>query len=655
MVNDLYGWTGTIARVDLSSGQCSTQSSADMARDYIGGRGFAARFYWDEVPAGIDAFDPANLLMLMAGPLAGTPAIACSRLIVSGKSSLLMPGQYGHATIGGSAAPALKRSGFDGLVITGKAPKPVCLYVSGGSVRIDDASGLWGLDTHATLEKLQQQYGSECEPLCIGPAGERLIRFALIMGKESSCAGHGFGSLMGSKNIKAIVFQPEGTVPVARPDELKNINRTIRSLIKGRQLMEPMIDGIELVRRAPCKGCPAGCARSIYRHVSGTIEHRKLCASVFFYSDWEKIYNKGEQGDQSFLATSACDKTGLCTAEMTKLLDWLHACIEQGLISAEETGLPFGEIGSRHFLDVFFQVLLDRKGFGDIMAEGVMRAAQRIGRGTDTLLENTLSSEGFSARLYNGRYFITTALFHATDPTNPMAQLHEVCYPLFKWVLWHVSDGTMSGVDTEAYRTTASRFWGGVEAADYSTCAGKALAAFMIQNRTYAKETLVACDFFYPIVTPEGAADHVGDPTIESRLLTAVTGFNFDEQSYYRAGERVFNLTRAIHAREGRIGRRHDTLPEFNFTEPLTSDKSNYFFLFNPECLLPGKDGELTSRLNAKLDRSEFDGLLSDYYRLRGWDPASGLQTAQCLKGLNLEYVIDELKRLQALGTDTRT
>jgi len=335
---------------------------------------------------------------------------------------------------------------------------------------------------------------------------------------------------------------------------------------------------------------------------------------------------------------------------MTKLLDWLDACIEQGLISAEETGLPLGEIGSKRFLDVFFERLLERKGFGDIMAEGVMRAARSIGRGTEDLAGESYSNEGFSARLYNGRYFITTALFHATDPTNPMAQLHEVCYPLFKWVLWYATDGDMSCVDTHAYRSIARRFWGSVEAADFSTYAGKAQAACMIQNRTYAKETLVACDFFYPIVTPEGAPDHVGDPTIENRLLSAVTGVDFDEAAYNRAGERVFNLTRAIHCREGRRGRSDDILPEFNFIEPMTADKSNYFFLFNPECMLPGKDGELTSRLNAKLDRAEFNTMLSDYYALRGWDPTNGLQTAQILKTLNLEYVIDELKRLQALG-----
>ena len=109
-------------------------------------------------------------------------------------------------------------------------------------------------------------------------------------------------------------------------------------------------------------------------------------------------------------------------------------------------------------------------------------------------------------------------------------------------------------------------------------------------------------------------------------------GIDFDESAYNLAGERVFNLTRAIHAREGHIGRQHDTLPEFNFTEPLTSDKSNYFFLFNPECMLPGKDGEPTSRLGAVLDRTEFENMLSDYYRLRGWDPPTGLQTEEASK-----------------------
>ena len=643
------GWTGKIARVDLASHQVSIASSLDMAHDYVGGRGFAARLYWDEVQPDIDALSPGNPLMLMAGPLGGTQAIACSRLVVSGKSPLLLPDQYGHATMGGSACAALKSAGFDGMVLSGRAAQPACLYVADGTVRIDDAGGLWGLDTQATLEKLQAAYGEASEALCIGPAGERLVRFALIMTRGGSCAGHGFGALMGAKRIKAIVFQAPGTVQAARPEELKDINLRIRGLIKGRQLMDPPIQGIELVRRAPCRGCPAGCPRGIYKHVSGAVEHRKNCASVYFYSDWDKKYHGGEASDQTFLATSLCDRAGVCTQELTKILDWLYACIQQGLIREEETGLRFDEIGSKTFFEAFLKQLVQRRGFGDLLAEGVMRAARSIGRGTELLLENTLSDTGFSAELYNGRYFITTAIFHATDPTNPMAQLHEVCFPLFKWTLWHVTDGGMSAVDTETLRAIARRFWGGEAAVDFSTYEGKAKAAFMIQNRTYAKETLVACDFFYPVVTPEGAPDHVGDPALESQLLSAVTGVDFDEQAYYRVGERVFNLTRAIHCREGRRGRQHDRLPEFNFTEPLASDKSNYFFLFNPECMLPGRQGELVSRKGLVLERDKFDAMLTEFYCLRGWDGLTGLQTEPFLQALNLDFLVQELKGKKCL------
>ena len=381
--------------------------------------------------------------MLMAGPLAGTPAIACSRLVVSGKSPLLMPDQYGHATMGGSSAPALKGAGFDGLVITGKADRTRSACTCQAARFALMMPPVCGDLTHTQpLKNCSSSTATTCEPLCIGPAGERLVRFALIVGKESSCAGHGFGALMGSKNIKAIVFQPDGKVPVARPEELKEINRTIRGLIKGRQLMEPMIDGIELVRRAPCKGCPAGCARSIYRHVSGTVEHRKLCASVFFYSDWEKVYNKGEPGDQSFLATSACDKIGICTAEVHKnaRLAAMPA-LNRVLSLQKKPDCPLMKSAASVFLTHICRHYLSAKASAISWPKAPCGPRAVIGRGTEKLLENTLSSEGFSARLYNGRYFITTALFHATDPTNPMAQLHEVCYPLFKWVLWYATDG----------------------------------------------------------------------------------------------------------------------------------------------------------------------------------------------------------------------
>ncbi len=645
----MHGWTGTYARVDLTAGHVQLSDSRDLAARFVGGRGWAAKAYWDAVHPSADALSPENLLLIMAGPLTGTPAIACSRLIVAGKSPLLYPDQYGLASIGGAIGSALKCAGFDGLILSGKASRQSFIVVRDGAVSIEDASSFRGRDTAETLSGIRRAYGKDAQALCIGPAGERCVRFALTVSSGGSTAGHGFGAVFGAKNIKAVIVRGSGRVAVARPDRLKDLNRHIRSMVKGRILMDPMIEGIELVRRVPCKGCPAGCPRGIYRHNSGIEEYRKNCASAYFYSDWDKVYHGGESSGESFLATSDCDRLGLCTQEFNKLLRWLHRAHSGGVVSQEHTGLAVENIGSREFFQSLAESIVERKGFGDILAEGTIRAAHSLGRGGIALLDGIVEGSGFSADLYNGRLFITNALFHATDPTSPMSQLHEVCYPLFKWVLWYASDGGMSPVDTSTLRAIAKRFWRREDAVDFSQYEGKGDVARIIQNRSYAKETLVACDFFYPVITPEGVEDHIGDPGIESRLLSAVTGCDYDEGGYLELGERVYNLTRAIQVREGHAGRKADRLPEFNFIEPFDID-TIYFGIFNPESILPGPDGELISRKGAVIDRDKFEKMLNEFYRARGWDEASGLQKAETLRRVGIPEVIPELSRKEGLA-----
>jgi len=631
------GWCGRILVVDLSSDTISIESDEEYAPQFVGGRGIAARLYWDRVSPASNALSPENWIFFMPGPLAGTGAIACSRLVVSGKSPLLFPEQYGYGTLGGSFAVQLKKAGYDGIAITGKASAPSMLLVTAEGARLRAAAELWGKDTAETLSALRNQYGSGVEALTIGPAGEKQVRFALIMGYNGSCAGHGFGAVMGSKNLKAIVItESAATVAVAHPEALQGINREIRSLIRGRQLMDPMVPGVELVRRAPCKGCPAGCSRGLFRGVTGAVEHRKNCASVYFYSDYDKIYHHGTGSGLSFNATSLADRMGMCTQELTKILWWMNQCVQQGIMTEAQTGFSFSLLGSQEFLLQFMNSIFNRRGFGDVLANGSMRAARETGTEAVEVLATILEGSGFSARLYNPRFFITNAIFHATDHTNPMPQLHEVCYPLFKWVLWMATDGSLSQVTTEAIRKAARRFWLGEDAVDFSRYEGKGAVACRIQNRAYAKETLVACDFFYPIVVAEGSPDHVGDPTLESRLLAAVTGIPYTEEDFYTIGERIFNLTRLIYFREGHAGRNDDRLPEFNFTVPLEKDDSNYFELFNPDFMLPGPDGTLVSRKGAVLDRQRFAAMLDEYYKARGWDVATGKPLPETLERLGL-------------------
>ncbi len=642
----MYGWTGKIALIDLASSETSYIDTVDYAENYIGGRGIAGKLYWDGMTDTTDAFSADSSVMLMAGPLAGTRAMACSRLVIYGTSALFYPDQCGIASLGGTSAIKMKAAGFDGIVVRGRAKNPVYISVTDNGVAIKDARHLWGRDIPATLQALEKEHRKSAA-VCIGPAGENMLRMALLASHNGSFASHGFGAVFGVKNLKAIVIQGSQKPAVARPDELKKLNSRIRSMINGRVLMDPMIGNIDLVKRSPCRGCPAGCSRGTYRHMTGVEEHRKNCASAYFYFDWDKAANNGDASGCSFLATSLCDRLGLCTQELSKLIYWLHACRQEGIVTDELLGVPMNTIGSKEFFDRFAHQLVKRQGFGDMLAEGTMRAAHSLGENAVDMMDGIVEGSGFAADLYNPRYFITNAVFHAMD-SNPMPQLHEVCYPTFKWVLWYATDGAMSEISTETFRAIARRFWINEDAVDYSKYEGKGAVAALMQNREYAKETLVACDFFYPIITADGTDDHIGDPSIESKLLSAVTGMDISEEDYYRIGERVYNVQRAIQVREGRPGRKGDVLPEFNFTEPLETDKI-YFGMFNPEFMLPGPGGELITRKGAVLERDKFESMLDEYYRCRGWDVETGLQKKQQLEQLELDALIPGLEKINAV------
>jgi aldehyde:ferredoxin oxidoreductase len=644
----LYGWAGTILRVDLTTGDTERIPTQEYAERFIGGRGFTAKIYWDEVSPAIDSLSPENPLVVMTGPLAGTPALAGSRWFISGKSPLLYPDQYGLGSVGGAFGAEMKRAGYDGIIITGKASRPSYLSINDGNVEIKDAHGLWGLDTYVTMEKLHKEHGEYAQVFCIGPAGEQKVRVAVAMSDNGACGGSGYGAVMGSKNFKAVVVNGTGKVDTAHPDRLKQINQEIHALMQGKVFMDPSIEGIELIKRSPCRGCPGGCPRGLYRHSSGVEEVRKNCQSSYVYYSLDRKYHGGEATETPFLATSLCNRYGLCTQEMGNLLRWLEKCIQQELFTDEETGIPFSKMGSLEFIDTLIQKMVSRQGFGDVLAEGTIRAARIAGKGSEKLLEGTVTKSGFNSNAYNPRYFITNAIFYATESTSTMNQLHEVCFPVIRWVMWYATDGAMSPFSTEVIQEMARRFWKSERAVDFSTYEGKGEVAFLIQNREYAKENLVVCDFLYPLTLSDGAEDHVGDPTLESRILSAATGMAIDEEGYYLTGERIFNLQRAIQGREGRVGRKDDTLDEFNFTEGIEVEEG-FLGIFNPEFMLPGPGDELISRKGMVVERDKFEKVMDEYYRIRGWDVTTGLQKKEKLKALSLAEIVPEMKRLNLL------
>ncbi|MFC1944299.1 aldehyde ferredoxin oxidoreductase C-terminal domain-containing protein [Chloroflexota bacterium] len=210
---------------------------------------------------------------------------------------------------------------------------------------------------------------------------------------------------------------------------------------------------------------------------------------------------------------------------------------------------------------------------------------------------------------------------------------------MYQWIDW--AEGVQTAfVSSDVFRRIAARYWGSELAADFSSYEGKALAAKKIQDRQSVRESLIFCDIAIGwTAAVRDSEDHVGDPSLDSRMLSAVTGREIGEEGLYQIGERIFNLQRAILAREGHVGRESDRLDEAFHTRPLRQ------VALNDGVLAPGKDGELISRRGVVVDKDGFEAMKDEYYGLRGWDVGGGLQTREKLVGLGLSDIVPELER----------
>ncbi|MEE9505075.1 MAG: aldehyde ferredoxin oxidoreductase C-terminal domain-containing protein, partial [Thermodesulfobacteriota bacterium] len=548
---------------------------------------------------------------------------------------------------GGFLGAALKHAGYDGLIIKGKAKAPSYLFIENDKVELKDAKGLWGLTSGETMKKLQESHGNDARVVCIGPAGENMVRFAIASTDQGGALSNGMGAVMGSKNLKAVVVRGSNKVQIAQPERLSEVNKRIRFLRKGVNervyMTEPMIEGIDKIKAAPCYSCPAGCSRSSFKHTSGLTEVRKGCASAYFYVPWDQLYH-GKATENPFIATSLCDRYGLCTGETANVIHWLYECFKKGILSDQETGLPLSKIGSLEFIEALVDQVVNKKGFGELLAQGTRRASIEKGKEAEEVALTRVTPSGYINDAYGARVFLITALFYATETKNPVIQNHEVNFLLLKWALYHTTAGTMSPITVDDLKNIAARAWGGEVAVDFSTYEGKAKAAFMIQNRQHAKESMVACDRFFPLLDTDQEEDHMGDPSLLPQLYEAVTGRDLSEDEYYLLGERSVNLQRAIMGREGRVGRKEDTLGEFNFTEPVETSEG-VFGMFNPDLELPGAGDEIITRKGKTVDRKEFERMKDEYYLLRGWDVASGMQTKGKLQKLGLDFLLDEMEK----------
>jgi aldehyde:ferredoxin oxidoreductase len=645
-MNDIFGWAGKILKVDLTERKTVILKTSDYIDRFLGGIGIGEKIYWDESSPDSEAFHPDNPLIIMTGPLTATPAPSASRVSVCGKSPCIYPETFVSASMGGFFATELKRAGYDGIVIKGKADRPVYIDIENDRVEIRDAGHLWGLTNSKTRQIIQEALGGRPRLLSIGPGGENGTRLGTIFTDAAGSGSMGFGSVMGSKNLKAIATRGSGKIPVADPERVGKLKSKFMEMtgegyyhIRANPIILPG-SGIEVVRKIHCYGCPRGCYRTLQRSPTGDEGIRK-CQTGMYYAMWDMKLH-GRVTEVNFQSTTLANENSLCILEFNLLLQWLNKCFEQGILSEKDTGLPLSEMGSLEFLEAIIKKICSREGFGAVLAEGALRASKICGENSQAIAREFITQTGRSGAAYSPKVFIPSSLIYATEPRPFIAELHEIQEPFTKWAMWYMSKGEDSYVSTEVLRKIGKRFWGSEKAVDFSTYEGKALAAIKIQNRQFAKEALILCDFAWPLFDDASTADHVGDSSLESQLLSAVTGREIDEKGLDEIGERIFVLNRAIVLREGRKGRGDDNLPEFHFIE-REEPISDGFGMRNPELFLPGKGDEIVSRKGKAVDREKFEQLKDEYYELRGWDVTTGLLRKNTLKRLDLEDIIEPM------------
>ncbi|OGN95571.1 MAG: hypothetical protein A2Y89_02195, partial [Chloroflexi bacterium RBG_13_51_18] len=575
------GYAGEILKIDLSGGGTERLPSAPYTERFLGGRGLAAKIYWDMVPPQAGAFDAENCLICATGPVTGFTGISGgSRWQVCAKSPVMEPEAFTYGNLGERWGTRLKYAGYDALVVRGKAEKPKYIYIHDGTVEIRDASSLWGKSAIESGDLLKAKLGSNVTVLTIGPAAENLVTFATMLTDDGASGSSGLGSVMGSKKLKAIAVAGDKKPQAADPEGLEKLAARIRELRKD--TWQGWLDSLPgKTKLRACYGCPSGCFRRAYTEDGR--RYKFFCQAAHVY--WGAVFSDINAGTEIALqATRLCDHYGLDTAILQPIIDWLGRCYREGVLNEKDMGLPVSKAGSLEFIEALTRKIALREGFGDLLAEGNIKAAKKLGKKAEILLHDSIISRAGELQDYDPRLILTNALLYATEQRRPINQLHETAHSLWLWHNW-IKKIEPSFLSYNDFVNVSRNFWGGAAASDYTTFEGKALAAKKIQDRTHAKESIILCDFLWPIIWVRFANDHSGDPTMESKLLTAITGKETDEAGLNKIGERIFNLQRAVLLRQGWAGRKDDRLQDHLHDEPLKGA------FFNPDCIVPGKNG----------------------------------------------------------------
>jgi len=600
------GYLGKVLRVDLSSRTWRSEPiDPCIQRKYLGGRGVAARYYLGEIPGRIDPGDPANKLFFFTGPLTGTQVPASGKF----QCATVSPetGRYLCSNSSGNFGPNLKFSGYDGLIIEGRASSPVYIRISDGQVEIRDAAPLWGLKVSETVERLREMTGDgKISTMVAGPAAERGVRFSSIQVDGRSFGRGGAGAVMASKNVKAVVAHGSAPVKVADPGSL---SEAVKEAIKHaretkalhtkfgtaqytevlntlgcyptRNFQTAVFDGISTisadymakhykVRSVACFRCPVACAQLC------EVKEGKY-AGMRSDPEYETIGSFGGQcGVSDFAAIIAanalCDEYGLDTMSTGTIIAYAMELFERGFITSEDTGGIELRFGNGDALVETIRNIACRQGFGDTLAQGFRGLAERFPDTRSFMMQ----AKWMPFAAYEPRAFHGIGLSFGTSSRG-------ACHNVGGWT---IRDELLSG--------------------EYDRFAihGKGELVKRIQDVRAYVDSLVICTV---VRSGLGFTDKP-----KGKVLECVTGVDFTPE-LLEIGERIYTLERVILAREG-IRRKDDTLPERTTKEPL------------PEGMAKGR--VLTDEMYATM--------LDEYYAARGWDK-EGVPTRERLVRLQMD------------------
>jgi aldehyde:ferredoxin oxidoreductase len=609
----LGGYIGKVLNINLTSGEKKEESfDEETLRKFLGGSGLAAKILYERTTQETDPLSPDNVLIYMTGPLTGTKVPASGRHQITAKSPLT--GIFGEGDAGGTWGINLKKAGYDGIIIHGKAQSPVYIFIQNGKAEIFDARDLWGLDTFETDQKIKDRYGKKSVVSCIGPAGERQVLIAGIMhdGKDARAVGRtGLGAVMGAKNLKAVVVSGTDQIPVTSEQGLKaSLKEDLRSIVEKTKSLslwgtsggvvsseaigdlpirnwkqggwkdadkisgQRMAETI-LKKKYFCGSCLIGCGRHIeikegpYAGVEGAgpeYETLGMLGSCCLVNDLEAIA----------YAADLCNRYGLDTISTGGVIAFAMELYEHGLITKDDLDGIELTWGNAEAVIEMIKKIAYKESIGELLGMGVKKVAEKIG---GLAFEFAIHCKGLEFPAHDPRAFNSLAIGYATSNRG-------ACH--------------LQGASYFFEKTAIMPEIGYKEPQDRHGTEGKGRLNFYSQNIMCLMDSLKLCKFLL-----YGGVNL----TMITQWIKNVIGWEMTVDELLETGERIFNLKRMYNVRCG-ISRKDDTIPMRILTQPRR-DKGT---------------GE---------NLPHFGKMLNEYYQIRGWTD-EGIPKQETLKRLGL-------------------